>query len=335
MKFFDTIAKMRKKGILGMNARNVAYIARYNSRHLFPLVDDKLKTKEAARKHGIRVPELFGVVRYTGDLNGLDNLLNPLDSFAVKPLRGSGGKGIIIISGRDGESFVKPSGKALALADIRHDISNILSGVYSLGGRPDTAIIESLVRGLPYLLNYSHEGLPDIRLIVYRGFPIMAMMRCPTRLSDGKANLHQGAVGVGIDICGGTALRAVQRDYLVDKHPDTGVKFSDLQIPDWDEILLLASRCYDMTGLGYIGCDFVIDEVRGPMILELNARPGLAVQIANGIGLKTRLDLVDSIAHSDLHASERVALIRERLGCATPEVILPPEIATPALTETP
>lgn len=313
--FFDTIAKMRKKGVLGMNARNVAYIARYNPRHLFPLVDDKLKTKEAARKSGIRVPELYGVVRYTGDLLNLGALLSPLQGFAVKPLRGSGGKGIIIISGRDGENFLKPSGKALTLADIRHDISNILSGVYSLGGRPDTAVIESLVRGLPYLLNYSYEGLPDIRVIVFKGFPVMAMMRCPTSRSDGKANLHQGAVGVGINICDGTAIRAVQKDFLVDKHPDSGVSFADLKIPDWEEILLLSAKCYDMTRLGYIGCDFVIDETRGPMILELNARPGLAVQIANGIGLRSRLEMVEKFGDVELHAEERVAMMKEKLGC--------------------
>ncbi|HLS98471.1 MAG: alpha-L-glutamate ligase-like protein [Porticoccaceae bacterium] len=316
--FWDTIAKFKKKGILGMNARNVAYIARYNERHLFPLVDDKLKTKEAARKHHIKVPDLYGVIRYTAEMNDLGDLLNPLTGFAVKPLRGSGGKGIIIITGRDGEFFLKPSGKAMSLQDIRHDISNILSGVYSLGGRPDTAIIESLIRGRPDMLKYSFEGLPDIRVIVFRGFPVMAMMRCPTHQSDGKANLHQGAVGVGLDICTGRAIRAVQRNVLVDRHPDTGVDFSDLAIPDWDEILMLAAKCYDMTGLGYIGCDFVLDETRGPMILELNARPGLAVQIANGIGLKTRLEAIEALEHFDLHAEERVALIRDKFA-ATPD----------------
>ncbi len=317
MMFWKTFAAFRKKGILGMNARNVAYIARYNERRLFPLVDDKLKTKEAARKHGIKVPDLYGVIRYTAELNGLGDLLNPLTGFAVKPLRGSGGKGIIVITGRDGDDFLKPSGKTVTLADIRHDISNILSGVYSLGGRPDTAIIESLIRGRPDMLKYSFEGLPDIRVIVFRGFPVIAMMRCPTHQSDGKANLHQGAVGVGLDICTGESIRAVQRNVLVDRHPDTGVDFSDLRIPDWDEILLLAAKCYDMTGLGYIGCDFVLDETRGPMILELNARPGLAVQVANGIGLLTRLESIEKQEHFDLHAEERVAISKELFARST------------------
>lgn len=311
MMFWKTFAKFSEKGILGMNARNVAYIARYNERRLFPLVDDKLKTKEAARKHGIKVPDLYGVIRYTAELKELGDLLNPLTGFAIKPLRGSGGKGIIIISGRDGDDFLKPSGKVVTLANIRHDISNILSGVYSLGGRPDSAIVESLIRGRPDMLKYSFEGLPDIRVIVFRGFPVIAMMRCPTQRSDGKANLHQGAVGVGLDICTGKAIRAVQRNLLVDRHPDTGVDFSDLVVPDWDEILLLSAKCYDMTGLGYIGCDFVLDETRGPMILELNARPGLAVQVANGIGLRTRLETIENLEHFDLHAEERVELSKQ------------------------
>lgn len=311
---WQTIKKLKAKGVLGMNARNVGYIARYNERRLFPLVDDKLKTKEAAHRHKITVPELFGVIRYTGELRDLGDILNPLEGFAVKPIRGSGGKGILVITGRKGDDFVTPGGRVLTLRDIRHDIANILSGVYSLGGRPDSALIESLIRGEPDMLKYSHQGLPDIRIIVFRGYPIMAMMRCPTRQSDGKANLHQGAVGVGLDLCKGTAIRAIQGNRLVTKHPDTGVSFDDLAIPDWQQMLLLAARCYDMTGLGYIGCDFVVDEERGPMVLELNARPGLGVQIASGVGLRNRLDLVESFNRFDLHAEERVTYMLEALA---------------------
>jgi hypothetical protein len=49
----------------------------------------------------------------------------------------------------------------------------------------------------------------------------------------------------------------------------------------------------DQTGLGYIGADVVLDARRGPMVLELNARPGLAIQLANRAGLMPRLDTVD------------------------------------------
>lgn len=314
--------RLRELGVLGLNERNFAYIARYNERHNYPLVDNKLLTKEAAvRMPHIAVPALLGVIRLPSQIHTLPALLAPLSEFVIKPARGSGGKGIIVIVGRDGDDFLKPSGTRVSLAQIRHDVSNILSGVYSLGGKPDVAFVEALVHGDPYLERYTFQGLPDIRVIVFKGFPVMAMMRCPTQSSDGKANLHQGAVGVGLDICTGRALRAVQRSHPVDGHPDTGVSFADLAIPNWRALLELAASCYEMTGLGYIGCDMVLDRDRGPVILELNARPGLAIQIANGIGLRHRLQAVEALGHSEWHAAERVDWTYRLFGetTATPD----------------
>ncbi|HIP44498.1 MAG TPA: hypothetical protein EYG93_04080 [Sulfurospirillum arcachonense] len=152
---------------------------------------------------------------------------------------------------------------------------------------------------------YSFEGVPDIRVVVYRGFPAMAMLRCSTKESDGKANLHQGAVGVGIDLKTGRAINAVQHDEPVTIHPDTKFDFSELQIPRWDELLPLAASCYDITDMGYLGVDIVLDKDLGPLILELNARPGLAIQIANGIGEVPRFDLIDK-QPMDLSVQERV-----------------------------
>ncbi|MBV1927888.1 MAG: alpha-L-glutamate ligase-like protein, partial [Gammaproteobacteria bacterium] len=252
------------------------------------------------------VPELLGVIASPQQLKTLTALLKEHQSFVIKPARGSGGKGILVVSRREGEQFFKPSGALLTANAIRHYVSNILSGVYSLGGKPDVALIETLVRGDQLLDKYSHEGLPDIRIIVFQGFPIMAMLRCPTSDSDGKANLHQGAVGVGLDITRGTALKAVQNDKIISHHPDTGVKFSDLAIPNWRKLLQLAGHCHDFTELGYLGCDIVLDKQRGPLILEVNARPGLFIQIASGIGLRSRLQNIENLAQKDWHVDERI-----------------------------
>ena len=43
----------------------------------------------------------------------------------------------------------------------------------------------------------------------------------------------------------------------------------------------------------YQGVDIVIDKDLGPLILELNARPGLNIQIANQTGIRTRLELIN------------------------------------------
>jgi alpha-L-glutamate ligase-like protein len=277
-----------------MNKRNFVYIARNNPRHLYPTVDDKFKTKLLCKASNIAVPKLLGVVKVQRHVNQLIDFLADESQFVIKPARGSGGKGILVVTGREGDEFLKPSGQRLSHHVVKNHVSNILSGLYSLGGTSDTALIEALVEFTDDFDGFSFEGIPDIRVIVYHGYPVMAMTRLSTHASDGKANLHQGAVGLGIDIATGKALRGVQNSRLITHHPDTGKELSLLHVPGWHDLLCLASRSYEVTGLGYIGADIVLDKRRGPLLLELNARPGLAIQLANGIGLEPRLKLIES-----------------------------------------
>ncbi|SEG05348.1 alpha-L-glutamate ligase-related protein [Nitrosomonas ureae] len=305
--FLASARKLRSLGIIGMNQRNFGLISRYNPRHLYPLVDDKLKTKLLAQKAGITVPKLLGTVQYQHDVKLLKELLRPHDQFVIKPVKGSGGKGILVITEHDHNLYFKPSGDSIQLVDIERHVSNILSGLHSLGGKPDTVMIESLIQLDPVFSDYSYEGIPDIRIIVFRGYPIMAMLRLTTHVSDGKANLHQGAVGVGIDINSGKALHAVQYGNTILHHPDTRKTFSELTVPHWDKLLQLAAACYEMTGLGYLGADLVLDRDQGPMIIELNARPGLAIQVANFAGLAPRVAVIEALKTIDPDPQLRAA----------------------------
>ncbi len=310
---FGAYRSMSRQGVLGMNARNRLYIGRYNQRRLFPLVDNKLKTKQLAQQYEIAVPELIGVIDSQHQVSMLSKHLLGLESFVIKPAKGSGGKGILVIQGHDGDGWIKASGDRVTLQDVQRHVSNILAGLYSLGGAQDVAIIEHCIRFDDSLANYSFEGVPDIRVIVCRGFPVMAMTRLATRKSDGKANLHQGAVGVGLSLKTGRAINGVMHGKLVQAHPDTLERLSELVIPQWDELLNLAAGCYEMTGLGYIGTDVVIDRDKGPMLLELNARPGLAIQMANGKGLLPGLRKIDALTDAELRrpAAQRVALSQQ------------------------
>ncbi|WP_083607952.1 alpha-L-glutamate ligase-like protein [Teredinibacter haidensis] len=296
---FSRLADMQRQGVLGMNRRNIGYISRYNSRNLFPLVDNKLKTKQLALECDVVVPELVGVVDSQHDVALVEALINGRESFCIKPAKGSGGKGILVIQKSAGERYLRTSGQSLSLADIQRHISNILAGLFSLGGAVDVAVIEALIEVDEDLGRYSYEGVPDLRMIVFRGVPVMAMMRLACASSQGKANLHQGAVGVGIDIATGAAIHAVQKDRRVDIHPDTQLDLTQLQISHWPELLELACACADMTGLGYLGVDLVVDKNIGPALLELNARPGLSIQIANGAGLLPRLKKVEQLARPE------------------------------------
>jgi len=301
---FNLARRLREKGVLGINRRNAEYILRYNPRHLYPLVDDKLLTKRLAEAAGIAVPELYGVVEIERQIASLPDLLREHPDFVIKPAQGSGGNGILVVSGRSKELYRKASGILMDKRDLAHHVSNILSGMYSLGGQPDKALIEYQVQFDPVFERIAYLGVPDVRIIIFLGVPVMSMVRLPTRMSDGRANLHQGAIGAGIDVATGKTLTAVWRNDIISEHPDTSNEVTGIQVPYWDRLLELAARCYELTGLGYVGVDIVLDKKKGPLVLELNARPGLNIQLANRTGLLHRLYKVEE-SRSELATVER------------------------------
>ncbi|OXX72983.1 alpha-L-glutamate ligase-like protein [Vibrio sp. V03_P4A6T147] len=308
--------KLRRKGIMGMNKRNHSYIGRYNDRSKYPLVDDKLQTKLIAQRAGCTVPKLIGVISNQADVKSIHAMVKEWPGFVIKPARGSGGKGILVIMSHKDGVYTKPSGATINQQDVERHISNALAGLFSLGGKNDVAVVENLIKFDDCFEGFSYEGVPDVRIIVFKGYPVMAMMRLSTSASDGKANLHQGAVGVGLDIATGKAVRAVQFNLPITEHPDTGKELSTLQVPHWKKLLTLASSAWEMTGLGYMGTDMVLDKEEGPMVLELNARPGLAIQIANGAGLLPRLQHIESLGTQLIYPSpeERVAYAAKQFG---------------------
>ncbi|MDA9555978.1 alpha-L-glutamate ligase-like protein [Vibrio sp.] len=316
LKDYTSPSRLKAKGIMGMNQRNHSYISRYNDRTKYPLVDDKLKTKIIAQAAGAETPKLIGVIKNQADVKSIHQMVKDWPGFVIKPAQGSGGKGILVITSHKDGTYTKPSGSTIAKYDVERHISNALAGLFSLGGKPDVAVIENLIKFDDCFNDFSFEGVPDVRIIVFKGYPIMAMMRCSTSASDGKANLHQGAVGVGICIATGRAVRAVQFDKPVTHHPDTGADLSKLVVPHWNKLLTLAATAWEMTGLGYMGTDMVLDRDEGPMVLELNARPGLAIQTANGEGLLPRLQHIESLGLPIMYPrpEERVAYSAKHFG---------------------
>lgn len=292
--FIKTWKKLKEKGIMGINQRNADYVLKYNDRRFYPLVDNKILTKERAIEAGISVPELYGVISTEHDIANLKNIIGDRTDFVIKPAQGSGGDGITVIANRyDDQRFKTVSGRLISLTEIEYQISNIITGLYSLGGMRDSAIIEYRVKPDPIFKSISFEGVPDIRIIVLMGYPVMAMLRLPTRQSNGKANLHQGAIGVGVDLATGITLNGTWLNEKIERHPDTDNPVSGIQLPEWDKFMSLAVSCYELVGLGYIGVDLVLDEKQGPLILEINARPGLNIQIANDTGLYKRTEVVE------------------------------------------
>ncbi|HHQ14440.1 MAG TPA: alpha-L-glutamate ligase-like protein [Chromatiales bacterium] len=313
---FASSRHLRERGVMGMNERNANFVQRFNQRSHYPLVDDKLQTKRLAMASGIAVPELYAVMSTPADTRDLAERVAGREQFVIKPTHGSGGDGIMVITGRNVRRaglYRLSDGSVVSESDIRYHVTNIISGRYSLGGHRDCAMIEYCVQADPVFAEVAHNGVPDVRVLVFRGYPAMAMVRLPTRESKGKANLHQGAVGAGIDLSTGRTVYAVHDSQAVEEHPDTGALVTGIEVPHWQTLLELAASCYDLTGLGYLGVDLVLDRDRGPLILELNARPGLGIQIANRMGLRTRLAMLEE-RPDGLPVAERLKFVRTEFG---------------------
>ena len=305
---FEQFKNARK--LLGLNARNLDYIRPYNKKKAKRLADNKLLSKRALRKGGIPVPKLLAKIRTAEELENFDWTSLPA-TFALKPNRGFGGGGILVVYGRKKVSkkiiqtdeqeipqpiWIKSDGSRVTVSDLKSHILNILDGAFSLSNMPDVAFFEERLTLLKLFKPYAYKGIPDIRVIVFNRIPVMAMLRLPTKESGGKANLQQGGIGVGIDLISGVTTTAVLGEgKIIDYVPGTRMLLSGIKIPYWKEILLLAVKAQEISGMGFLGADVAIDRERGPVFLEINARPGLGIQVANLAGLRERLERIKGL----------------------------------------
>lgn len=307
-----------------MNARNLEYVRPHNLKKSRLVADDKILSKRVLKKAGLPVPKLIAKIRSVEELDKFDWNSLP-SSFALKPNRGFGGEGIVVVYGKkkparnafspadadvNGENlWIKANGSVIGVEDLKVHIRNILDGTYSLSNTPDIAFFEERLTLLKLFKPYSFKGIPDIRVIVFNKIPVMAMLRLPTKESGGKANLAQGGIGVGIDLATGTTTTAILgKGGMIDYVPKTRLLLSGIKIPYWKDILKFAVQAQEASGLGFLGADIAIDKERGPVFLELNARPGLSIQIANMSGLKERLEKIKSLKIKTIEKGIRIGM---------------------------
>jgi alpha-L-glutamate ligase-like protein len=293
--------------ILGMNARNLIYIRPNNLKPAVRLADDKLGHKKLLSKNGFPVPNVYGEFERPDQVQEFDweNLPN---SFVIKPAMGFGGDGIVVVHAKTDEGWVRTDGSIIDIDQMKIHSLDILEGSYSMHSTPDTAFIEQKVITHPVFRKYTYKGTPDIRIIVFNEVPVMAMLRVPTEESDGRANLHAGALGIGVEIASGITTHAIYHGREVSRLPaNQKVKLHGIKIPYWDDMLKMSSEIQKLTNIGYLGLDFVLDKEEGPMILEINARPGLSIQNANLAPLRDRLRRVKGLKIKNSTKAVRVA----------------------------
>jgi len=280
-----------ERHILGINRRNAEYILPHNPRRSYRIVDEKLTTKGYTSEAGVPSPATYAVIRSLGEISrALAAVGEKHDDFVIKPNRGSSGRGVLVLEKRDSDAWRRSDGQAISTLDIRYHISCILSGLYSLSELPDVAMIEQRVFPHAFFDDLTWKGTPDLRILLFHAIPVMAMLRLPTRRSEGRANLHQGAVGLGVGLATGKTSSGVCDNRRVSHHPDTGAVLAGLDVPLWRRTIEISQQLARRIPLAYIGVDLMLDRECGPLIVEANARPGLNIQVANSAGLRPRLD---------------------------------------------
>lgn len=298
-------SRLHKAEVLCLNRRNARYILPGNPRGNYHCVDEKLVTKTLAVAAGVHCPVTYAVITRWGDITRtIRKTLSSCDTCVIKPNRGVSGRGILILEKKD-----RLVNGRMQLQDVCYHVSSILSGLYSLSELPDKAFIEQRIFPHPLLAPLTWKGTPDIRVILYKSIPVIAMMRLPTRRSAGRANIHQGAVGAGISLSDGTTIAAVYRNRKITRHPDTGAPLNGLKVPGWQALLESAQNLSRQIPLAYIGIDFMLDEQDGHLVVEANARPGLSVQLANAAGLRKRLECIDAAIAREMPPEDIVRLV--------------------------
>lgn len=298
---------MKASSILGLNSRGALFTGKYNSRSAKKIADSKIQTDRVLRRAKVAHPKIFKKFTNPTDVFNFDWTTLP-DAFALKPSRGLGGDGIVVVKKRiSNQEWMTSSKVKITVDDLKMQCLDILEGAFSMGNEPDIAFIQEYVGRHSAFRKLAFRGTPDIRVIVFNKIPVMAMLRLPTKESGGRANLHQGALGLGVDIASGITTKAIQNNKEIIFKPETTRKLRGIKIPFWNTILKTAVEGQIASGLGYAGVDIVLHPEKGPQIIELNAQPGLSIQLANMEGLKRRLDRVDDINVVDAEHGVKIA----------------------------
>ena len=208
---------MKVSSILGLNARSQVYLTPLNTPKARRIADSKLIMFTTLKKAKISTPQVFKKFKNPRDVFDFKWETLP-DAFALKPSRGFGGEGIIVVKKRGVDEkghkldtvWITTQRKKITAEDLKLHVLDILEGAYSMKNIPDVAFVQEYVGRHKTFRKYARtRGTPDIRVIVFNKIPVMAMLRLPTKESGGHANLHQGAIGVGIDVATGITTKAI------------------------------------------------------------------------------------------------------------------------------
>ena len=138
-----------------------------------------------------------------------------------------------------------------------------------------------------------------VKSVLNKGPTITISFLSAAGLEAGKTKIRYKHVDIGL-------VKAIR---LTPDHKKVEISAELRKFDGVDRLLVAAVKLADGLELGYLGVDFVLDVRHGPVVLEANARPGLAIQVANRCGLHPRIKFIDSQPAEMLHPDRRLELV--------------------------
>ena len=247
---------MKYLDVIGLNKRNRDFIMRYNTPRDIAFAKSKLDTKKWLHEIRMPTPNTLAVIHTTRDARTfLDSASRP-SGFVIKPNRGAMGNGVQVVS----TPFGPDQPVTRLRAQLYWQFCRILAGEFSGSHAVECALVEERVGSEAFALPICGFASADLRILCCNGRIVLAMLRLPTQESAGRSNLHQGGVGVGIDLESGAMLHAIHKHKVIKNHPDTGVRLTGNRVPNWlNQVLPLSTEMATKCPIKYCGLDLMID----------------------------------------------------------------------------
>lgn len=154
-------------------------------------------------------------------------------------------------------------------------------------------VVEQYVKQHPAMSSLSPSSVNTIRVVTISSntHPVTAdgkmldIAYAALRIGGSNAlvdNFHSGGMAAGVDLeTGELVTNAADMDGNVyEVHPATGTKIKGFRIPYFAEALEMVKKaCEDSGVTGFLGWDIAIAE-DGPMLIEINLRPGVVLLTA-------------------------------------------------------
>ncbi len=260
---------------------------RYNPAYRAPLTEDKALFYGLCRGYDLPVPEIYAVFHPTGGWAG-ERLLptrrdawaaffdtSEMESFAIKPSRGTYAKGLRLIH-RTPAGLVDNKGRAVSGAELYDGMAE--NREYS------SFVVQELVQNDPELGRLTDAtALQTARCLTvidpdgeFKLITVALKIIRPGNISDNFDFGQSGNFLAAVDVDSGQVgdVMLMQDNGLglrtIEKHPETGLPFAGFQVPHWPEALrVLEAAARKFLPVRMVGWDLAFAP-RGPVFLEGN-----------------------------------------------------------------